>query len=172
MRYLFNPITILIVFICIIPACSSIEEKESKWEIAFKNDEDGNTLLGSKQKLINSIRQESPIRIAWGAKGDAHSIEHISEPIWIAILDEKEVIAHLEPQVLSVIDWDNLLATYSDANKLNQEWRVVITTKDDFDAIWYDKKENRQIKRVPQNHVLSWFVQTSKTVRTKPFFEK
>lgn len=163
--------TLVILFLAYsISSCSNVTEPE--WEIAYKNDKDGNAILGSKEELINSIRQGVPVRIAWGGKSNSHSIEHISEPIWIAILDEKEVIAHLEPQVLSIIDWNSLSAKYTDSSKLNVEWRVVISTKGEFDAIWYDKKENRQIKRTPQNHTISWFVKNPTENKAKSFFEE
>ena len=170
MRNTFRYALVILFFTYSISSCSDINEPE--WEIAYKNDKDGNALVGSKQELINAIRLGVPVKIAWGGKGSKHSIEHISEPIWIAILDEKEVIAHLEPQVLSVIDWDSLSAKYSDSSKLKEEWRVVISTKGEFDAIWYDKKENRQIKRIPQNHTISWFVKNSTEAQANPFFEE
>ncbi len=145
MKFSLMLIAIILFFTCLFSSCYPIKKNEPEWKIAYKNDKDGNTILGSKEELINSIRQGSLIRIGWGGKESNHSIEHISEPVWIAILDEKEVIAHLEPQVLSVIDWNSLSAKYSDSSKLKEEWRVVISTKGEFDAIWYDKKENRQI---------------------------
>ena len=122
-------------------SCSRHQKVDLDWEMAYKNDKNGNAIEGSKQTLINAIRQGVPVRIGWGAKGADHSIEHISEPIWIAILDQQEVIAHLDPQVLSVINWVELSASYSDSTKLKEEWRVVLTTKGEFDAIWYDQED-------------------------------
>ena len=98
--------------------------------------------MGSKTELIKYIRGDAEIKIGLGVKGESHSIEHLSEPIWIAILDESEVNAHLDAQVLSKIDWNNLSANYADSALLNQEWRVVITTNGEFDASWFDKKND------------------------------
>lgn len=130
---------------------------QSTWHVVYKNNKQGNTISGSKQELISAIRAGSDIKIGWGSKGKNHSIEHLSNPIWLAILDEKEVVAHLDPQVLSNINWETLSATYKDSLKLREEWRVVITTKGEFDAIWYDKKHDSLIKRRPQNHNITWF---------------
>ena len=133
------------------------ESKSAHFQIVYKNDKEGNTLKGSKAELIKHIRGGSEIRIGWGGKGKSHSIEHLSDPIWIAVLDETEVIAHLDAQVLSKTDWESLSANYADSTLYNQEWRVVITTKGEFDAVWIDRNTKKLIKRRPQNHVISWF---------------
>ena len=144
----------------------------NRWQLVYKSDSSGNTLLGNKQKLINAIRQGASIKIAWGFKGSKHSIEHLSDPIWLAILDEQEVIAHLDPQVLSTIDWEALNANYADSTKLLQEWRVVISTKGGFDAVWYDRNNFQLLERRPQNHPITWFakdIQTDKE-NVQPLF--
>lgn len=133
------------------------EETNSVYRIVYKNDKEGNALMGSKDQLIKAIRGGASLKIGWGSKGKSHTIEHLSEPIWIAVLDETEVIAHIDGQILSKVDWDNLSASYSDSTYLDQEWRVVITTKGEFDAIWYDRKKGEVINRRPQNHTMTWF---------------
>lgn len=135
----------------------SCREGNLNYKIVYKNDKEGNTIVGSKEQLIQSIRGGSSIKVGWGVKGKTHSIEHLSEPIWIAVLDEKEVIAHLDAQILSKTEWDDLTANYSDSTLLHQEWRVVLTTKGEFDAVWYDRKEGKISKRRPQNHTITWF---------------
>lgn len=145
------------------------EPANLNYQIVYKCDKDGNKLIGSKQELINSIRGGAELKIGWGGKGEKHSIEHLSEPIWIAILDESEVIAHLDPQVLSKINWDNLSADYADSTLLNQEWRVVVTTKSEFDAVWYDRNTGKVVQRRPQNHIITWFAQNG-IADSKPLF--
>lgn len=157
----------LILIIPLLISCKS-ETKNSHYQIVYKNNKEGNILKGSKEELIKHIRGGAEIKIGWGAKGDTHSIEHLSEPIWIAVLDETEVVAHLNPQVLSKTDWNTLSANYADSTLLNQEWRVVITTKGEFDAVWYDRKNHVIIKRRPQNHTISWFAKGE--VNNKPLF--
>lgn len=141
------------------------------WVIALKTSKIGERLEGSKAKLIQAIRNGNDIKIGWGSKGKSHTIEHLSEPIWLAILDEKEVLAKLHPQSLPTIDWDSLNANYSNTEILNQEWRVVITTKGTFDAIWYDRKLDTLIKRVPQQHSMTWFVSSNSSINNNNFFE-
>ena len=152
-RLLFFVMTVFVGF-----SCNQQHSSPSLWTVAYKNDKEGNTLMGSKEKLINAIRSGASIKIGWGAQGKKHTIEHLSEPIWIAVLDEKEVLAHLDPQVLSGIEWQDLTATYTDSLLVQSEWRVVLTTKGEFDAVWIDRNDHTVIKRWPQNHPMTWFV--------------
>lgn len=147
----------LVVLFCLFAGCAP-SSQTSTYQLVYKNDKEGNTVSGSKEALINAIRLGASIKIGWGSQGKAHTIEHLSEPVWIAVVDEKEVVAHLDPQVFSQIDWDNLTATYTDSLSVINEWRVAITTKGEFDAIWYDRKEHTIVLRRPQRHIMSWYV--------------
>ncbi len=154
-------------------SCKKLETSNSNWSVAYKNDKQGNTLSGNKQNLIKAIRKGASVRIGWGAQGKNHSIEHLSDPIWIAILDKNEVIAHLDPQVLSMVDWQNLTANYADSTLVRKEWRVVLDTKGNFDAIWYDPITRKIIEHRPQNHPITWFVKDIDTYSDiKPFYEE
>ena len=150
-----------LVFICMFMLSSCTQNyKQSyvNWSVSYKNDKQGKTLVGSKKQLIQAIRQGASVKIGWGGKGKNHSIEHLAEPIWIAVLDENEVIAHLAPQVLSTTNWEDLSANYEDGSLAENEWRVVITTKGEFDAIWINRNSHKVIKRIPQSHIVTWFV--------------
>ena len=140
---------IIFILVLLLVSCSNNHKQNSSiWKIVYKNDKQGNTLIGSKQKLINAIRQGASIKIGWGGKGKNHSIEHLSLPIWIAVLDGKEVIAHLAPQVFAKTQWDKLSASFEDESLLSTQWYVAITTKGEFEAVWYDRKHNQVTKRV------------------------
>lgn len=150
-------ILLLFLVITTIIACERQQKPVNDWNIVLKTNENGAVLKGSKENLINAIRSGLDLKIGWGGKSKTIAIEHLSAPIWLAILNEKEVMAHLDPQVLSTIDWDSLNANYKDLEKLQQEWRVVLTTKGDFDAVWYDRKTDTLIRRWPQKHPMTWF---------------
>jgi len=138
-------------------SCHS-SSSSSQWEVVFKSDPQGKTLEGSKAALINAIRKGASIKIGWGGKREDRSIEHLSEPVWIAVLSEQEVVAHLDPQVFSKIDWKTLDSDYADSTLLRKEWRVVLSTKGTFDAVWYDPQDNEIIQRMPQRHPMTWFI--------------
>lgn len=152
-------------------ACS--HQPESSWQIAYKHDNSGERLAGSKEELFAAIRAGKSVRIGWGWYNEQRdlSIEHLADPIWLAIIDQKEVIAHLPPQVLSAIDWDTGTANYEKESLLDQEWRVVINTTGDFDAVWYDRKEGKRSRRSPQQHTITWFVNERAPASTKPLFD-
>ena len=158
----------IILLITLLSACN-IEVKNT-YKVAYKSGKEGQTLKGSKQDLIDAIRAGASVKIGWGWKGEDKSIEHVSEPIWLGVLNENEVIAHLDPQVLSMIDWNESNATYSDSTRLVEEWRVVISTKGTFDAIWYNRETHEQIRRMPQNHTMTWFVNNDNVANAEPLY--
>lgn len=161
----------IVILYCLLLSCSS-ETKDSSYKIVYKNDKQGNTVIGSKEALIRHIRGGSEIKIGWGSKGKTRSVEHLSEPIWIAILNESEVVAHIDAQVLSKTDWENLSSNYADSTLLQQEWRVAITTKGEFDAVWTNRSNGKLIKRIPQNHTMTWFVKDGTESSTPLFLDK
>ena len=158
MHFKFMNMTRIFFFLtlALLASCQK-QSAESDFKVVYKNDKEGNTLAGSKEALIQCIRAGASIKIGWGSKGKTRSIEHLSEPLWLAVLNETEVIAHLDPHAPATMDWDNLSSSYADTSLINQEWRVVITTKGEFDAIWHDKYNGKLVKRIPQRHPMTWF---------------
>ena len=164
---------ITLLFVLLSSCYSGNPGQDEQWKIAYKHDGDGNALVGSKELLFSAIRSGKTVRIGWGWYNEARelSIEHLADPIWLAIIDQKEVIAHLEPQVLSGIDWQSGTASYADSALMDQEWRVVINTNGSFDAVWYNRKVGEISRRAPQKHILTWFVDELPSDQTKALFE-
>ena len=172
MKYASNTFILLITLL--LSACYTGDPAQNeRWKVAYKHDGEGKAIQGSKEKLFSAIRAGKTVRIGWGWYNEDRnlSIEHLADPIWLAIIDQKEVIAHLEPQVLSGIDWTTGTASYADSALLNQEWRVVINTNGSFDAVWYNRKEGEISRRAPQKHLLTWFVDELPAEKTKALFE-
>ena len=130
-----------------------------QWKMIYKHDENGKAILGSKDSLIQAIRLGLPVRVGWGWQMKGKSMEHISDPIWMVVLNEQEVMVHLDPQVLSKVEWDSLEVSYTNFDQLAHEWRVVLTIQGTFDAIWYDLEQHELVRHLPQQHIMSWFVQ-------------
>lgn len=163
--------SLLVLFTFFNLSCS--DQQKEAWQVAYKHDNSGKTLAGSKEQLFAAIRAGKTVRIGWGwynATRDL-SIEHLADPIWLAIIDQKEVIAHLPPQVLSGINWETGTASYEEEALLDQEWRVVINTTGAFDAVWYNRKEGKRSRRSPQRHTIIWFVNEVAPTSTKPLFD-
>lgn len=148
---------ILLIFVILNYTSCKQENNPNKLQVLYKNDKNGVTLLGSKENIIDAIRKGADIKIGWQSETKVRKIEHLSTPVWLAVLNEKEVLAHLDPQVFSVIDWDKLSAAYVDDKMLDVEWRVVLTTSGSFDAVWYNTKADTVVRRIPQNHEMTWF---------------
>jgi len=166
------PLALLLILS--LSACYSGSPSDSKtWQIAYKHDRDGKPLKGSKEKLFAAIRAGKSVRIGWGWYNEKRdiSIEHLADPVWLAIIDQKEVMAHLEPQILAAINWDDASTSYEDSTLLDKEWRVVINTNGSFDAVWYSRKEEKVTRRAPQKQVLTWFVNELAPGNTKALFE-
>ena len=162
----------IFLLLYLIVSCNSHTERSNEWKIALRTAKSGEVVRGSKQELITAIRNGADIKIGWGHKGKNHSIEHLSEPIWLAVLDEKEVLAKLHPQYSSSLDWDSLQGNHADPKVLHQEWRVVINTNGSFDAIWYDRKADSLIRPVPQNHSMTWFVRFNNALDNHKLFDE
>ena len=131
---------------------------QDAYHVVFKNDKDGKALFGSKEELIKHIRSGSSIRVGWGSKGKTRGIEHLAEPIWISVLNEQEVSVQLHAHYSGSVDWENLSSSFEDSSLVNIEWRVILSTKGEFDAVWYDKYKGELVRRVPQRHPMTWFV--------------
>ncbi len=144
-----------------ISACQ--QQPKEEWIIALKTDRDGNVMSGSKEKLINAIRGGSDLKLGWGWKTEDKSLEHVAIPNWIGILNEKEVYVYLDHQVLSSIDWENLRPHYQDSSLVGKEWRVAISTDGSFDAVWIDRENNTLERRMPQNHIMTWWTKSSQS---------
>ena len=158
---------ILALLLILAISCKS-EDQNVHYQIVYQNDKAGNAILGSKENLIAHIRGGADIKIGWGSKGKTRRIEHLSEPLWISVLNEKEVIAQLDPHYTATTDWNTLTSTFSDSLEVNIEWRVVLSTKGEFDAIWYDKHKGTLVRRVPQKHAMTWFAKGN--IKDEPLF--
>ena len=149
----------------------SVTVQAQQWNKVLQLDESGKVIFGSKSQLISAIRSGQDVKIAWGWKTEDKSIEHISIPTWTAILNEKEVLFHIDSQVFGAISWDDAAGTFEGAN-LEDEWRVIIDTNGTFDAVWYNRKNHEITRRMPQQHNMSWFVLGEVPDQAPAFFEK
>jgi len=159
--------TIIVSFISILFYCNPLAAQN--WGVALRIDKEAQVVEGSKAKLINAIRQGCDVKIAWGWNNGEKSMEHISEPIWTAILNEEEVLFHIDPQVFGGTDWGSLVGSF-EGKDLHDEWRVIIDTNGSFDAVWYNRANNEVTRRIPQSHKMTWFVKGYKEVDAAPFF--
>ena len=102
--------TTIVSLICILFYCNPSLAQD--WDVALRINKKAEVVEGSKAKLINAIRQGCDVKIAWGWNNGEKSMEHISEPIWTAILNEEDVLFHIDPQVFGEVDWNSLIGSF------------------------------------------------------------
>ena len=137
-----------------------IEKQQSGWKAVYQNDPNGKAIEGNIDSLISGIRNGYDIRVGWGWEkeiGDSLvQLEHMATPIYISILQEKDVSA--------IIDAHPLLASYLaiDQQKFSaggHPWQCIMTTQGTFNAQVYDRATDTLIKDWPQRHRITWFVE-------------
>lgn len=149
---------ILIIFI---GSCHPKHQEpiKSGWQSVFKNDENGNTLEGHIDSLIMGIRNGYDVRIGWGWErklGDSIlRLEHMAEPLYISIIQDKTVSAIIDPHPMleSYIDIDK--QRFGEGGHL---WQCIMTTTGSFNAKVYDRTTGALIKDWPQHHTMTWFL--------------
>jgi len=67
------------------------ELSNSGWELAYAHDENGLTVKGSKQRLIDAVRTGKSVRIYWSGR----TVEHLTDTFFLTILGG-EVFAQIE----------------------------------------------------------------------------
>ena len=82
------------------------------------------------------------------------------------------MIAHLEPQVLAHIDWTDGTADYENPSLFTNEWRVVINTNGEFDAVWFNRITEERSRRALQHHIITWFVDQKDDLNTPPLYSE
>ena len=157
--FLFKMVLLFLFFSCQPTGFSG----HSTWKPIYKHDEKGNPIFGNKEELINGIRAGQSLRIGWGWKkeiGDSIVIlEHVADPIFVTILQEKEVSA--------IINAHPLLNNYRSLNGQNFReegdiWQCVLTTTGTFNAKLFDRQQDTLLRDWPQRHRMTWFLETSK----------
>lgn len=138
----------------------SMTTPEPIWTAVYKNGTHGEDLSGSKEQLLNAIRAGKDMRIGWGlmreVNGNKKSIEHVTSPVFITIVDESEVVAQLPEHLAQKNYWNINKAEFDHAAVM---WRGLISTTGSFDAIWVNRATGEEVRRSPQRGAFNWYVQ-------------
>lgn len=76
----------------------TISSSKHTWRLVYKNDSEGQAILGDKEELINAVRSGLPIRIGWGgrlARDTTMTIEHLAEARFVTVLNNSDVFAQV-----------------------------------------------------------------------------
>lgn len=139
--------------------CSALPEKLS-WRLIYKHDVNGHRLYGKKTALLEAVRSGQAIQIGWGLlrkiEGVERSIEHTISPVFVSIIDNKEVVAQMPEHIAQKSYWDSDNSLFKDGAVL---WRGLATTEGRFDAIWVNRATGKTVRRSPQRAAFSWYAQ-------------
>lgn len=73
-------------------ACQPSIKNEGGWQKVYQNDQDGQSMYGEKDKLLNAVRLGYPVRIGWGSS----RIEHVADADFLTIFQGEEVFAQIK----------------------------------------------------------------------------
>jgi hypothetical protein len=136
------------------------KSQEFGWKAVYKHDDNGKPVSGSLDSLIAGIRNGYQVRVGWGWErklGDSTvRLEHIAEPLFLTIIQEKNVSV--------VIDAHPLLKSYLDIQQQKfgeggHFWQCVLTTQGSFNAQVHNRSTGELVKDWPQKHRMTWFLE-------------
>ncbi|MEM9078052.1 MAG: hypothetical protein AAGC43_13490 [Bacteroidota bacterium] len=152
-----NLVWVLALVFCI--GCGNSPSKEdAKWRLIYKNSANGTTLYGSKQDLMNAIRNGSPVKIGFGGqlrKDTTLTIEHIFEAHFFTILNDTDVYAQMLP-----IIGQNPLIEKDTTNIVFREthWNILVGTNGFSDRLTMSLTKDSVLGHNQRHMNVSWFV--------------
>lgn len=164
--------TLLLAGLMLLFSCKHKVASNGGWKAVYKHDENGNRISGSLDSLIAGIRGGYEVRVGWGwekALGDSIArLEHMAEPLFLSIIQEKDVSV--------VIDPHPLLSSYLKLGDQTMRdeyviWQCVLTTKGEFNAKIFDGATGELVRDYPQTHRMTWFLEyPDKRSKTGPLY--
>jgi len=139
---------------------ATVNSSKSGWTAVYSHDENGKGTFGDKQNLIKDLRKGYSLRVSWSwtrQVGDSLvTLEHFADPIFVTIIQEKNVSAIINPHPL--------LKSYLDISqqqfdKPTNTWQCILTTKGTFNAVVYSQSTGEIIKDWPQRHKMTWYLE-------------
>ncbi|MEM6745979.1 MAG: hypothetical protein AAF608_01015 [Pseudomonadota bacterium] len=140
-------------------------EPRPVWDLKLAHTSDGEVLSGSEAALVAAIRNGCALRVGWGARRRSdpqHTIEHASEPLWIAVRDGQFVEVQIGDYLINL----GVLGEPNEDHPARQRfggteqvvmWRANLKTDGSFDAVWYAPHSGAFVERVPQRHPMRWY---------------
>jgi hypothetical protein len=124
--------------------------------LPVSHDADGKPLAGEKEDLFAAVRRGYPIRFAWCAalSGGGPAVEHSAEPVFLTIMNGKELFVQLPEHIAQASYHDAARARFENASVM---WRGLMGTDGSFDAVYVDRATRQEVRRLPQRAAIAWF---------------
>lgn len=159
----------IFLFAITLSACRSPESHVSEWRLVFRNDAEGNAVYGSKEKLINAVRNGLPVRIGFGGRSrvdSTRSVEHLADAQFLSIIDNEEVFAQITPIIGQAPGRDE--SGIKIRFRTNNKWTMIRGTNGYSTSMMIDYMSDTLVG-APRDgqRGASWFVNYGRTIKKK-----
>ena len=161
-------------------SCAQNENKKEKittvdeWKLVYKNDKDGNKILGDKDELISSVRKGNPIKIGWASRrrnDTTKTVEHIVDAEFLTIANGSQVFAQIKPFLAQRPDLTNDTLSMT-LLPVQSNWVLGTNGLISSVIIDYTKDTVRTSSPKPFGYGLSWFSKNSNSLKKeKPLWD-
>lgn len=127
------------------------------WELVFENDKEGNVVTGSKDDLIQAVRDGLPLRVAWWSErpGDSEiKVEHVANAKFMTIMSNRTVFAQIDPIVGQIPDFKRQEIRFRE----NQQWAMIAGSNGKMESMMSNLKTGEILGHSIRNSAFKWFV--------------
>jgi hypothetical protein len=128
------------------------------WRLVYLHDKSGAAIEGAKSALFDAVRRGYPIRFAWGAAfgtpEQPGSVEHAAEPVFLTIMGDSELFVQMPEHIAQASYHEPANARFG---KPNLMWRGMMGTDGSFDAVFVDRANGKEVRKLPQRARIAWF---------------
>lgn len=127
------------------------------WELVYENDKDGNTVKGSKNDLIQFVRDGLPLRVAWWSERPGNpeiKVEHVANAKFMTIMSNKTVFAQIDPIIGQVPDFEQQEIRFRE----NQQWAMIAGSNGKMESMMTNLKTGEILGHGIRNSAFKWFV--------------
>lgn len=150
------------LFFSLVLACMLIDsplqaQTNSKWTLIYENDEVGKVLQGSKENLIEAIRNGQEVRISWlheSPVNPTRKVEHLANAKFMTIMSDKTVFAQIDPIVGQSPDFDEQIITL----KENLEWSMIASSSGLNDHMTRNLISGEIVSHGSSRWGIKWFI--------------
>ena len=122
-------------------------------KLVYAHDADGIALSGSKEALIEAVRNGKQVRIGWKMGEGAKKAEHFSDAQMVTILND-EVYA----QIVPIIHQQAKPKRNNMVFRSGMGWTFIASTTGNNSTLIYDLGDGSALKSVPGIWGNQWFV--------------
>ncbi len=102
-------VPLIFMMMCYALIGHSQEGYKANWVLVYENDEEGNSVQGSKAVLINAIRNGEMVRISWThviSEDPLQKVEHLVDAGYLTIMNDETVLAQVSPIISQAPDFE------------------------------------------------------------------